>query len=79
MSILDDEPLTIIRPLDEMEMLAVVRAINYFDGHRTKTAAALGISVRSLTSKIKEYKRLGIAIPPPKSGVRKNGERTEAS
>lgn len=51
------------RTLEEIERDAIIRALNRFDGHRQKTAAALGIGVRTLGLKIKKWKELNI-VPP---------------
>jgi DNA-binding NtrC family response regulator len=46
-----------VRPLEEVERQAVVAALREFDGHRQKTAAALGIGVRTLGLKLKKWKQ----------------------
>ncbi|MEO0484085.1 MAG: sigma-54 dependent transcriptional regulator, partial [Planctomycetota bacterium] len=45
-----------VRPLEELEREAIVRALRTFDGHRVKTAGALGIGVRTLGLKLKKWK-----------------------
>jgi transcriptional regulator with GAF, ATPase, and Fis domain len=44
------------RPLEEIEREAIVAALQRFNGHRQKTAAALGIGVRTLGLKLKKWK-----------------------
>jgi DNA-binding NtrC family response regulator len=51
------------RTLEEIERDAILRALGRFDGHRQKTAAALGIGVRTLGLKIKKWKELNL-VPP---------------
>jgi len=45
-----------VRPLEEMEREAIVQALRRFNGHRQKTAVALGIGVRTLGLKLKKWK-----------------------
>jgi DNA-binding NtrC family response regulator len=42
--------------LEEIERAAILRTLERFDGHRLKTAKALGIGVRTLGLKIKKWK-----------------------
>lgn len=46
-----------IRPLEDMERDAIVTALKRFNGHRQKTARALGIGVRTLGLKLKKWKQ----------------------
>jgi DNA-binding NtrC family response regulator len=46
-----------VRPLEEMERDAIVQALRRFNGHRQKTAVALGIGVRTLGLKLKKWKQ----------------------
>ncbi len=41
--------------LQEMERKLIEATLAHFDGHRAKTAAALGIGLRTLSGKLKEY------------------------
>ncbi|MDA7979130.1 MAG: sigma-54 dependent transcriptional regulator [Pirellulales bacterium] len=43
--------------LRDMERRLIEATLEHFDGHRRKTAEALGIGQRTLTSKLKEYKQ----------------------
>ncbi len=47
-----------IRPLEDIERDMIVHALRLFDGHRQKTAKALGIGVRTLGLKLKKWKQL---------------------
>jgi transcriptional regulator with GAF, ATPase, and Fis domain len=51
-----------VRPLDETEREAILAALEHCGGNRTAAAHALGISVRTLQYKIKEYQALGIRV-----------------
>lgn len=51
------------RTLEEIERDAILKALDRHDGHRQKTAAALGIGVRTLGLKIKKWKELNL-VPP---------------
>lgn len=44
------------RPLDEIERGEIVKALDHFGGNRQRTAAALGIGVRTLGLKLKKWK-----------------------
>ncbi len=41
--------------LDEMERKLIEATLDRFDGHRAKTAQALGIGIRTLSGKLKAY------------------------
>jgi DNA-binding NtrC family response regulator len=47
-----------VRPLEELEREAIVYALRRFNGHRQKTAIALGIGVRTLGLKLKKWKEM---------------------
>jgi two-component system, NtrC family, response regulator HydG len=47
-----------IRPLEEIERDMIVHSLQLFEGHRQKTAKALGIGVRTLGLKLKKWKQL---------------------
>ncbi len=46
------------RRLEEIERDAIVRTLRMFDGHRQRTAEALGIGVRTLGLKLRKWKEL---------------------
>lgn len=48
-----------ILPLADMEKLMILRALETFDGNRTKAAEALGITTRTLRNKLHEYGMMG--------------------
>lgn len=45
-----------VRQLEEIERQAILEALDHFNGHRQKTATALGIGVRTLGLKLKKWK-----------------------
>ncbi len=47
-------------PLEQIEREAIIRTLRQFNGHRQKTAKALGIGVRTLGLKLKKWKELQI-------------------
>jgi len=47
-----------VRPLAEIERDVIVQTLRRFNGHRQKTARALGIGVRTLGLKLKKWKEL---------------------
>jgi transcriptional regulator with GAF, ATPase, and Fis domain len=49
---------TEVRTLEEVERETIVEALRRFQGHRQKTAQALGIGVRTLGLKLKRWKEL---------------------
>lgn len=55
-----DQPYTVVgsepRPLSDLEREVIVHTLERFDGHRQKTASALGIGVRTLGLKLKKWK-----------------------
>jgi DNA-binding NtrC family response regulator len=56
-TILNGHSAWVIKPLEEMEREAIVFALKTFNGHRQKTATALGIGVRTLGLKLKKWKQ----------------------
>ena len=49
------EELTVGMSLQEMERQLIEQTLDHYDGHREKTAKALGIGVRTLANKLKSY------------------------
>ncbi|HEB60334.1 MAG TPA: sigma-54-dependent Fis family transcriptional regulator [Phycisphaeraceae bacterium] len=52
-----------VRRLEEVERDTIVAALDRFNGHRQKTAEALGIGVRTLGLKLKKWKEQKIIAP----------------
>jgi DNA-binding NtrC family response regulator len=51
----DESQLPIGMTLDEIERRMIVATLEQFNGHRAKTAAALGIGLRTLSGKLRDY------------------------
>lgn len=49
-----------IKPLEEMEREAILKALRLTKGNKTKAAELLGITVRTLRNKLKEYQERGL-------------------
>ncbi len=49
-----------IKPLDEMEREAILKALRLTKGNKTRAAELLGITVRTLRNKLKEYEEKGL-------------------
>jgi DNA-binding NtrC family response regulator len=57
------------RTLADVERDLILETLAHCGGNRTHTATTLGISIRTLRNKLKEYARAGIAIPRhPRAG-----------
>lgn len=52
------------RTISDVECSLILMTLECCLGHRTQAAEILGISVRTLRNKLKEYARIGIRIPP---------------
>ncbi|WP_407166418.1 helix-turn-helix domain-containing protein [Bradyrhizobium sp. ORS 111] len=57
-------PLLIGATVDEVERELVLQTLARCDGNRTRAARVLGLSVRTLRNKIREYSADGIEVPP---------------
>lgn len=49
--------------IEEMERDAILAALKFYQGNRTRAADALGIAIRTMTNKIAKYKELGFKVP----------------
>ena len=47
----------------EMEKRMIIRALEEFEGNRTRAAEALRISIRTLRNKLRDYREAGMEIP----------------
>lgn len=54
-SVVEQASLPVGTSLEEMERQMIVATLEHFDGHRAKTAEALGIGVRTLSGKLRSY------------------------
>jgi DNA-binding NtrC family response regulator len=57
------------RRMDDVERDHILQTLNHTLGNRTHAATMLGISIRALRNKLKDYAQAGIAVPPPQAGV----------
>ena len=59
---------SVVRDLPKAHILHyayILYTLKLYKGHRAKSAAALGICRRTITTKIDEMRALGVEIPPP--------------
>ena len=52
-----------------VEQQLIIDTLSHCLGNRTHAANILGISIRTLRNKLKEYSDAGIAVPPPQQGA----------
>jgi DNA-binding NtrC family response regulator len=53
----------------EVEQHLIIDTLEHCLGNRTHAANILGISIRTLRNKLKEYSDAGVSVPPPQGGV----------
>jgi two-component system response regulator FlrC len=53
----------------EVEQQLIIDTLSHCLGNRTHAANILGISIRTLRNKLKEYADSGISVPPPQQGA----------
>jgi DNA-binding NtrC family response regulator len=53
----------------DVERELILETLNHTLGNRTHAATILGISIRALRNKLRDYAARGIAVPPPPAGV----------
>jgi DNA-binding NtrC family response regulator len=57
------------RPMADVERDHILHTLTHTAGNRTHAATMLGISIRALRNKLKDYSESGIAVPPPQAGI----------
>ena len=57
------------RRMDEVERDLILHTLGHTLGNRTHAATILGISIRALRNKLRDYAAQGSAVPPPGAGV----------
>lgn len=67
-SVRDTAPM-VGRTVEEVERLLILDTLNHCLGNRTQAAAILGISIRTLRNKLRDYAASGLAVPRPASGI----------
>jgi two-component system response regulator FlrC len=57
------------RRMDDVERDLIIETLGHTLGNRTHAATILGISIRALRNKLRDYSTQGIRVPPPAAGV----------
>jgi two-component system response regulator FlrC len=57
------------RRMEEVERDLIIETLDHTLGNRTHAATILGISIRALRNKLRDYAAQGVAVPPPAAGV----------
>lgn len=55
--------------MDEVEQALIIETLNHCLGNRTRAASILGISIRALRNKLRDYAARGIAVAAPHTGI----------
>jgi DNA-binding NtrC family response regulator len=53
------------RSMEDVERQLIIETLSHTLGNRTHAATILGISIRALRNKLRDYTQAGIAVPPP--------------
>src|SRR5580704_208058 len=53
------------RRMDDVERDLIIETLGHTFGNRTHAATILGISIRALRNKLRDYAARGVAVPPP--------------
>jgi len=57
------------RKMEEVERDLILHTLGHTLGNRTHAATILGISIRALRNKLRDYAAQGVQVPPPTAGV----------
>ena len=57
------------RRMEEVERDLIIETLGHTLGNRTHAATILGISIRALRNKLRDYAAQGVPVPPPTAGV----------
>lgn len=57
------------RKMEEVERDLILQTLGHTLGNRTHAATILGISIRALRNKLRDYAAQGVPVPPPGTGV----------
>ena len=57
------------RRMTDVERDLILQTLRHTAGNRTHAATILGISIRALRNKLRDYAAAGAAVPPPATGV----------
>ena len=55
--------------MEEVERALIIETLSHTLGNRTHAAVILGISIRALRNKLRDYTQAGIAVPPHTSAL----------
>jgi len=64
------------RRMEEVERDLIIETLGHTLGNRTHAATILGISIRALRNKLKDYADQGVSVPPPPTGMATTGMAT---
>ena len=56
------------RRMDDVEQALIIETLHHTLGNRTHAATMLGISIRALRNKLRDYAGQGLPVPPPAAG-----------
>jgi DNA-binding NtrC family response regulator len=70
-----DGPGLVGRTVAEVEQALIIDTLSHCLGNRTHAATILGISIRTLRNKLREYADAGVAVPPPAAASDRAGDR----
>jgi DNA-binding NtrC family response regulator len=59
----------VARRMEDVEREAILQTLSHTLGNRTHAAIILGISIRALRNKLKDYAQAGVEVPAPAQGV----------
>ncbi len=59
----------VARRMEEVEREAILHTLSHTLGNRTHAATILGISIRALRDKLRDYSQAGLAVPPPQAAA----------
>ena len=57
------------RRMEDVERDLILHTLGHTLGNRTHAATILGISIRALRNKLRDYTQQGAAVPPPPAGI----------
>ncbi len=57
------------RRIEDVERDLILTTLAHTNGNRTHAAVMLGISIRALRNKLRDYTLSGISVPPPLAGI----------
>ena len=61
------------RTMEEVERDLIIETLGHTLGNRTHAATILGISIRALRNKLRDYAAQGVPVPPPTPAWRREG------